>query len=86
MGKMGKGIFKHHAEAECPRQIFLDVAQGDGRWIQPLREVKRDEQRRVSGKSIADLGHEYEQRVYAQLRLNPGCGATPAGQIGRAHV
>lgn len=82
MGRMGKGVFKHFAEAECPRQIFLDVAQGDARWIAPLRDLREDEQRRVAGKSLADLGHDYEQRVYAQLRLNPRSRAATSSPTG----
>lgn len=70
MGKIGKLVFKHFAESECPRQMFLDMAEGNPQWISPYRDLVEDEQRRVSGKTLADLGHAYEQTVYKVLQRN----------------
>ena len=70
MGKIGKTVFKHFAEFECPRQLFLDLGAGDARWMSPLRTIDQGEARRAGGMSLVDLGKAYERSVYAVLQRN----------------
>jgi len=81
VGKLGKQVFKHYAETECPRQLFLDLANKDPGWIAPFRPIVVDVQR-PTGKSLADLGHTYEQTVYRTMRRNPGTRASEAPDSG----
>lgn len=70
VGKIGKAVFKHFAESECARQLFLDLGEGDPAWIAPYREVIKNEVRRGNTTRV-ELGSAYERSVYAVLLRNP---------------
>ena len=81
MGKIGKTVFKHFAEFECPRQIFLDLGIGDPDWMSPLRAIDKGEARRAGGMSIVDLGKAYERSVYAVFQRNKNARARESENI-----
>lgn len=71
MGEISKQVFKHFAEFECDRQLFIDLGESDPRWIAPLREiVALPHPMGGSRLGLTELGRDYERAVYDMLTRN----------------
>lgn len=68
MGKLSKQVFKHFAESACDRRLFLELGEGDARWMSPLRTLEpRDPSAFGHRDDLLALGHNYEEEVYRAL-------------------
>ncbi|MDP3278401.1 MAG: AAA domain-containing protein [Deltaproteobacteria bacterium] len=71
MGCVSKQVFKHFAEFECDRKLFLDLGESDPQWLSPLRELAADPWAAGTTRSgLAMLGKAYERDVYELLTRN----------------
>ncbi len=72
MGEISKQVFKHFAEFECDRQLFIDLGEADPRWLEPMRSIVEPPFAMGSARSgLAELGRAYERSVYDLLTRNP---------------
>jgi hypothetical protein len=79
MGEISKQVFKHFAEFECDRQLFIDLGEHDPRWLAPLRTIERPPFSVGGARSgIAELGRAYERSVYDLLTRNPAARFKPS--------
>ncbi len=70
MGTFSKQVLVNWAEFDCERQLFLLLGEKDEQWIQPFRKIIPLKRRRTGLRtSVAQLGKNYEQDVYAYLSL-----------------
>ena len=67
-GKLNKQVIKKFIEFGCLRQLFLYLAIGDPRWMQPPRPLRRAPREGTSPQLLYDMGQDYEQAVYRRLR------------------
>lgn len=79
MGEISKQVFKHFAEFECDRQLFIDLGEADPRWLDPMRSIVTPPYTMGAARSgLAELGRAYERSVYDLLTRNPDARFRPS--------
>jgi hypothetical protein len=84
MGSFNKNIFHQYVESECDRRLMWLLGAEDAAWLQTPRAAKVSSRPR----SGADLGKDYERKVYEVLRQMPGAVAhmAPSGLLTSVHM
>lgn len=66
---LNKQVLGDFLEANCERQLFLNLGEGNPKWIQPYREIKEPQRKKIAN-LVVKLGKIYEEAVYDQLLLH----------------
>ncbi|MFO8018367.1 MAG: AAA domain-containing protein [Promethearchaeia archaeon] len=72
-GKLNKNVLGDFLESECERQLYLNLGKKRNKWGLEEYSITELERPRM-GNYIAQIGKEYEQKVYRRLKQsNPPC-------------
>jgi hypothetical protein len=85
MGELNKSVFSNFAEFNCERQLFLRLGKDDDAWINPFRKLKPLDRRRIGNKVARDLGNQFEQKIYNNLKELPNTiySQSPTGLVSK---
>ncbi|MCY3412594.1 MAG: AAA family ATPase [Candidatus Heimdallarchaeota archaeon] len=84
VSELSKTILDAYIAHQCERQLFINLGRNDSRWMSPVVEIAKLESiRRGPPGMLAQMGKDYEQKVYASLRRFPNAvfSETAEGKI-----
>lgn len=83
MGKINKNILSQYSEFECERQLYINLGLQDPDWILPGHIIKPSNRRKKSSQLAFDIGSEYEQTIYLNLKRIPNtfCKLSQKGEV-----
>ncbi|MBD3213247.1 MAG: hypothetical protein GF311_11625 [Candidatus Lokiarchaeota archaeon] len=67
--QLNKQILGDYLEANCDRQLFLNLVKGNPEWIQPYRDLIPPKRKKIPN-LIVKLGKIYEKTVYNKIAHN----------------
>ncbi|MHA1854804.1 MAG: hypothetical protein ACTSYY_02075, partial [Promethearchaeota archaeon] len=83
MGRLNKNVLSQFSEFECERQLFINLGMNDSDWIVPGYKIIPSNRRKKSSQLAFDIGKEYEQAIYSNLKRIPNtiCKLSQIGEV-----
>ncbi|MHA1747719.1 MAG: hypothetical protein ACTSYF_03650, partial [Promethearchaeota archaeon] len=83
MGRLNKNVLSQFSEFECERQLFINLGLDDPDWILPGYKIIPSNRRKKSSQLAFDIGKEYEQAIYSNLKRIPNtfCNLSQIGEV-----
>ncbi len=83
MGRLDKNILSQFSEFECERQLYINLGLDDPDWILPGYKIIESNRRKKSSQLAFDIGKEYEQAIYSNLKRLPNtcCKLSQIGEV-----
>jgi len=65
-----KTLLQSYVITRCERRLFLELCKNKPKlWLDPVRQTIKPERIPLSSELLQELGKDYEQKVYARLKL-----------------